>query len=412
MYLELNQASDYFQVNIRLLVKAAKKEGLHLHLVFEGHAYQSITFNLNHHGPIFEKLSVYMYCFAFKDDRYVTYRTHLDLNEAIDAEGITKNLQALFNDHPLSFDNSKDYQFSFHKLPESHVDDGLLNVELNELTDFFRSRFLIDAPKKMLHDCDLRRGLVFQAYWDEKHTLQFVTHSYFGLRAKVRTPQVFFNCEYNGNSLHEFRLLPIRQHLQPYWKKRCEELELHKLPSCIILSSLALMKFSIALVDALKFDNELIWDWLNEIDHETNYPLKGLAIHQIDEDHPLTSIFNEFFKIREHKLGSIDTSLENLLNAREWITEDALFIQDLHLKVDGAHFWATNIGSILLMSRESEHKLLKGQIEFKVDGETLQGAQCSSHRHWFFPFDEPEPYHCPQFAILNSMDISRRSTPS
>lgn len=408
MFLELSQAKDYLQVNIRPLVKKAKAQGLSLHLFFEGHAYQSITFNLSHQGPVFEKSSIHFECYAVKDDQYTTYHTYLDLSQPIDADIIIQTLQEKLSNNPLSFDASEYEPLVFNKHTSSYVDEELLNNEITDLTEIFRSRFLIDSPRKMLYETDLRRGLVFQAYWDEQHTLQYVDHSYFGLRAKLRTENVFINTEYNGKSLRELRLLPIRQHLQPWWSEKSEDIDLQNLPSNIILSSLSLLKFNLALSREIKLNNELIWNWLREIDSEKEHPIQGLSIQNMKEDHPLKSALTDFFDIQEHPSGQLDSSLEDLMNDKEWLVDDAIYIPDIHIEVDGGHFWVTNIGSTLLMSRESPHKIIHGQLEFIVEGEAIQGAQCSNKQHWFFPNEAPVPYYVPQYAILKEMDLTKR----
>lgn len=408
MFLELSQAKDYLQVNIRPLVKEAKALGLSLHLFFEGHAYQSITFNLSHQGPIFERSSIHFECYAVKDDQYTTYHTYLDLNRPIDHTNIIEALQQKLSDAPLSFDATEYEPLIFDKHTNSHVDEELLNNEIADLTDIFRSRFLIDSPRKMLYETDLRRGLVFQAYWDEQHTLQYVEHSYFGLRAKLRTENVFINTEYNGKTLRELRLLPIRQHLQPWWSLKSEDIDIQNLPNNIVLSSLALLKFNLALSQEIRLENHLIWNWLREIGPDKTYPLQGLSIQSINDDHPLKSAMTDFFGIQEHPSGSLDTTLEDILNAKQWIVDNAIYIQDIHIEVDGGHFWVTNIGSTLLMSRESNHKIIHGQLEFIIEGEAIQGAQCSSKQHWFFPSEAPEPYYVPQYAVLKEMDLSKK----
>lgn len=406
MFLELSQSRDYLQVNIRPLVKAAKKEGISLRLIFEGHGYQSITFNLSHQGPIFEKSSIHMVCYASKDDKLTSFRTYLDLDAPIDVKTTLESINQQLNDSPTSIDSSNDLEFKFKHLTSKSIDEALINEEILELTELFRSRFLIDAPKKMLYEADLRRGIVFQAYWDEHHTLHHIEHSYFGLRTKLRTEQVFINTEYNGNTLRELRLLPIRQQVSPFWHKKIEDIELNELPKCIILSSLCLLKFAKLLRQEIKLGNDLLWDWLTDLSPDQAYPLRGLAIESIDKKHPMKSTFNRYFKTKEHKPGSLETPLEDILNAKEWVSDEALFIQDVHLEVDGDHFWATNLGSVIHMSRESSHKILKGQLEFKLDGEIIQGAQSSSKRQWFFPYGEHKPYYCPQFAILKDMTLS------
>lgn len=409
MFLELSHAKDYLQVNIRPLVKKAKALGLSLHLFFDGHAYQSVTFNLNHQGPIFERSSIHFECYAVKDDQYTTYHCFIDLDQPLDADSIIQTLQEKLTNHPLSFDSSEYEPLLFEKHTSSHIDEELLNNEIADLTDIFRSRFLIDSPRKMLYETDLRRGLVFQAYWDEQHTLQYVEHSYFGLRAKLRTENVFINSEYNGNSLRDLRLLPIRQHLQPWWNTKSEDIDLQNLPSNIILSSLALLKFNLALSQEIKLENQLIWNWLRAIDPDKTYPIQGLSIQNIQEDHPLQSALIDFFSIQEHPCGQLETSLEDLMNAKEWLVDHALYIQDVHIEVDGGHFWVTNIGSTLLMSRESGHKIIHGQLEFVIEGEAIQGAQCSRDQHWFFPKEKPEPYYVPQYAVLKEMDLTKKN---
>ena len=401
MFLELKNVRSYLQVQLRSLVKTAKKKNIDLYVICKGKHYQTVTVTINNTGPFQEKTHFSLNMFACRDNHYCNISAPVVLCEPINVEEIIEELDHELENDPIVISPIQKPQFYFNSRNEILNDDQVQTIDIREYVTWFRSRYLIDAPRKILFFTLLSRGFDFSAFMHESSGFIFQGGSFCSAKTKMRTRLCNFHHQVYANTLRSLRLEQIRQDLQPYWDAKVKEYSSTELPDTVLFSSQCLMKLAYACIKCLK-SNDSIWNWLKLLDqtHQSDIPrLYGSIEH---EKHPvLENILNQF-NHWSHPAGSINEHLDDLFKGKTSLFDEAIYINDIHVSIEGDRIHALSLGSSLFLSKNSPPNILNDSFQFDLEGEIIQSGDCSNQMRLLQMPDE-NLIEVPKFMVIKDI---------
>jgi hypothetical protein len=426
MRLALKSHREFLMIQLRRLLKGANKEGLKISCLVEGDIHRELRCSHAGIGAISWSHSTTLNMYASRGEHWTYARlSDLDFEHDLDIENIlmflSKNLQDISIPggqcvHPLpQFSHPKNSDHGFGSSQEnSMVDDLLLEISEQECADFFRSRFLTDAPKKMLYEGSVCIGVRYLVYVDENNPFIFRNSSYFNVHANLRTRKKWLKANEAGQTLRQMRLAKIRPRLSPFWKTSIVEIEHEELPKKIIFNHNVLLILAEKLNQALQNQDAKVWSWLKAgegSDHQSQFSLSYLDGNQHSRfaEHPFHKMMSRALDIIEHPPGGVEEELGHILNFEYDDTliesQGAIYLQDISVELNLGVFHIVSRGSALILRGKGQvSEQFTQPICFSLTGEDLKIAVASKKSHFFRSFDRTGVV-VPDFCILNDINV-------
>ncbi|MBF0197161.1 MAG: hypothetical protein HQL32_05605 [Planctomycetes bacterium] len=408
MHLELKKVGDFFQTNLRGYIRAAKKAEITLHILASGFHDQTITLSTSSVGPIAEKTIISLSLYAIKESELVCLKFPVNLNAPLSKDDILQRIEEQFVGGNSTAISDMDQDFSVYKGEDYLVDENLLTVEIDEIITFFRSRFLIDAPRKLLYSAMISRGFSFQCFADESSGIQFTAKSYYSVQADLRTRLSQFHYEYSGATLRGLRLSPIRRHLGAYWKAKPMESDIDDYNGSVIFGFLALGKLAEAGLIAMKNDNDLLWHWLKKTGEVEGGKLAGLECRSESEDGDISGFLDESFSSWMYPAGQEKLSLGEVLMGENDFN-GALYIHDLKAFIRQDRIRIITISTNLYVSRRRKPRFVEKVFEIKLTGELLVNAKASAEVVPIMRSGGRKSLMVPEYICVEDLNIKVRS---
>jgi hypothetical protein len=403
MHVELKTSRDFLHMQLRRLLRDAKKAELELHCLVEGSFDRSINLSQAGLGPYTRQRKERLWLYVRKAHHWSKVHLQIHPSLELDCPKIMSELKNLVGQHHLP--PSKDDRQNLHLTAPSddNVDVELINLDFKESADFFRSRFLIDAPKKILFEARVSTGCNYQAYASEEVSMVFQPYSHFGIDAWLRTKTAQVQLVTHGQNLRDMRLSVIRPLLCPFWNAPTIDPSGESLPSEVIFSSTCLFSLAHAALKSQKDGNIGLWNWLKTWHGEGTYPL-GLQPKACDNYSPLSQVLLGALERKIHPPGEIEHHLSEYLKTQ--IPGQRLYIQDVVVDIDGPNIWLTTKGSSLLLN-QGRTGLINSPLSFSLTGEKIQEASCSKSLTSSLGFDHT-PLLVPEYAIFRELQVQLR----
>ena len=400
MHVELKKSSDFLQMQLRRLLREAKKAELELHCIVEGSFDRSINLSQAGLGPFTKQRKERLWLYVRKDHHWskLHLQIHSDVN--LDIPNIMESLRNIHGQHHLPSSKDQKQHLLFAQCKDDSVDNELVNLDFKECADFFRSRFLIDAPNKILFDAKVSTGCNYQAYASEEISLVFQPYSHYGIVAGLRTRTVQIQMSLYGQSLRSMRLANIRKVLSPFWTAALLEPFQESLPEDVILSSRCLQVLAQAALRSQKDGNVALWSWLKNWHGQGNFPI-GLQPKSGMTYSPLSQVLYNALERKIHPAGELTTPLDSYLKGE--IAGQRLYIQDIIVDIEGANIWITTKGSCLQLTH-GKTGVINMPLSFMLTGEKIEEAPCSSQWACSLGFDHT-PILVPEYAVLNGLRL-------
>jgi hypothetical protein len=403
MFLELKSVRDYLQVQLRALIRAAKKKNIDFYITFKGTHKQTVTVTINNTGPFQEKTHFSLNIHACRDNHFCNFSIPINVSDPINIEDILIDTEKQLNNSPIVMPPLNKPEFSFKTKTDNYSDDQVESIDIGEYITWFKSRYLIDAPRKILFFTLLSRGFSFLGFMHDSCGFIFKGGSFCSANTKMRTRLCNFEHQVYANTLRELRLEHIRLDLQPYWNAKVKEYSSSELPETILFSAQCLMKFAYACLKSGSVKNKILWNWLTLVNHDDESHLHPLHC-QIDHDpHPLLDNLKSQFNTWIHKEGQIDDSLDNLFKGQTQLFDEALYINDIHVSIQGNRITALSLGSSLYLSKNSPPNILNDSFQLDLEGEFFQSGSCSSMKR-LLQMPNENLIEVPNFMILKEVN--------
>ena len=329
MLLELKTIEDYLQEQLRLLLRRAKKENVHLVLITHGKILEQIHLNNLSTGPLarisLHQLHIYA---AGESDTWSSLKVDFNIEEPLPIDDLVERiLHDLAEGLEMAAPLDEDAEWWVEDEPPA-MDEELITLDTHDWLDHFRSRYLIDAPRKMLYEAQLEKGLHYYGRFSEHCPLFLRRSTFFRQTVQMRTPGTHIRLEDHGSRLREMWLSPVRRLLQPFWQTRTQDTELVKLPPNFVLGPPALYHLAKALSRGYCEVSNSFWSWLKVNPGDTEEPLPNLPLSEKALTHPIGQAINDTYATHVHPPGEFETPLHNVLMG-EMPFEEAVYIQDI-----------------------------------------------------------------------------------
>jgi hypothetical protein len=391
-------------IQLRRLIRAAGKESLRLTCVVEGSIEKEVHCSHAGMGPVSYREQENLHIFVSSGGSWTIARLRqLDHRQELDIPSILDQLRRGLRPGFLPSGSEVHPSLQFEHQNEAPLDPKLLDMDEQEYGDFFRSRFLIDAPRKMLYEGNIAVGARYFAYMDDHIPLLFEASTVFSIEATLRTRKIWVKATDEGNTIRQMRLAKIRPKLSLFWRDNHVELNHEELPSTIILNHHCLSVLAYELQEAVLRNDPKVWSWLRAYPKElqNQFSLK-ISEHSHDETHPMLQMLDEVLSIHEHPRGELKEELGELLNAEAGARE-ALYFQDIVVELNLGEFHVVSRGSGLLLQGNGQDPVqFSGPIYFKLKGEDVQEALASCQTHLYRPFGRPV-LSVPDYCILEDI---------
>lgn len=378
MFLELKAVQDYLHVQLRNLQRTAKKKNIEVFLMCSGVEMQSITVTTSNIGPFQEKTHFSLMIYACKDNHFSHHRMPFNIHQAIDVEKLMFEIEEHLQNASVVVPPIEDVVIKFNQSENVSVDDAMINSDIQELIDWFRARYVIDAPRKILYYALLSRGFEFNAFMHEKTGFIFHSKSFCNSKVKMRTRLCNLVHSSYANSMRQLRLNETRIDLFPFWNAEVGELNQENLPQIVILSANVLAKLAHANLINGKF-NEDMWDWLKLFDNNEAKDRNLLNCIVEEVDHPVIKKIKSNYQNWYHPKGVSEVTLKEVLNELETPYEEFIYIHDAEISIERNSIDMTSIGSSLHIIKNAKSKIINQSIYLEFDSEVMQSAQKSTH---------------------------------
>lgn len=398
MHLALKNTREYLLLQLRKLIRKASKQDIEISCIAEGFMEKRFHLSQAGVGPTTQHQWGHLHLYASKGDAWTFAKlSQLNLDEDLPVEDLIEHLFINLKPSPMPLGEEVHPKVQFAHQNTTIFDEKLLNVDAQDTADFFRSRFLNDAPRKMLYEGFSSVGFRYVAYMDEHIPLLFQANTTFKVQALLRTQNTWLNISEEGTTLRQMRLAKIRPRMAAYWKADTVDIRDLPLPTSVILSHQCLCSLMEKLLQAQNHGDQSVWSWLKEGHREIQTHISLLPEVQ-DSQHPLYQLLYKILRIHEHPKGDIEGSLAELIEKPHL---HAIVLQNAHVEVNHGRFQITSQGSGLIVNVGSEASIqFQHPITFNVSGEDIQAALSSQLSHLYLDGNQP-PMQVPDFCILN-----------
>lgn len=368
MYLELSRIQDYLLGQLRPLLRKAKKLDLDMHLLVEGYHEQLVSLMISKSGPIVESTRIRVLIYCTQDNQFILWEKSLTFGEEINANVILEDVQKKMKSQGLPLPDSGDIGFSVKPNPVKRLDEKLLLVDISELTTFYKSRFLIDGPKKLLYQAMISRGFDFQGYAHKRSELVFNGSSYFNVVSKMRSKDVSFSYHCHGHDLREMRLFPIRPVLKAFWDAK--PFESREPADTVLLGSLALAKCAQACQEQMSKGNKVLWSWLDPLIEDDEMVLPHLLLVKEGKLTGMPAKVASHFTIWVHRSGALEENLSDVLMGKSDYFDKAVYIHDVsRINFNGSNMKLFSYGTVLFIEKGQKPTCTNHVIEMDTCGE-------------------------------------------
>ncbi len=365
MPLELNNTRQILHQGLRPLMRELGKKNIEAFLLLEGWNRQSLMINHSQAGVIFQlhQLDLRL-CIRQGDKMAMINKATLPDEMPDHAWWLSQVEEALEHSQWTLPEDQEFFPEVLHADGQS-VDPELLNMELEDWMIWFQSRFLADAPRRMVYDALLSRGEHYMGLLSSSGGYQFHGRSLALANISLRTKEVTLNYACMQDSLRAMNLEPIRRRLSPYWVCEREEL-VDDLPIGVFLDAEALAQLTLACCESMLKGNQLLWNWLEPVDTIDPLPLPlHVTGDLVPELHP---------PIRRWKqpAGNMEINVESLLSGEACPAKDCIYVRKLaqvNITEERIRFYSRD--TLLICRLGAPCTVLSGHLELMIDGEGL-----------------------------------------
>lgn len=374
MLLGLKETGDLMRTVLRPVIRKAAKEGIECHAVVEGLEAQGLSFDMSESGPVWERGETRVSLYLRRENRFAALERSLAPAEEPDEAAWLEELRAALDEHSCLVGPVPPVELEFLPPPQDAAEERLLNVSVKEMGDYFRSRFLMDAPNRLVYDGELSRGLRIQGHLGASGAPLVGSFGYFILDASLRAGDCHLRFHLSGNSLRDLRMASIRRRLSPCWKAEAGDT---KSPQpALLLGSAALARLARATLFSVSGGNRQLWQWMQRA------PLAGQALRpktMPPEGSPVGDALRRHFEFWQYPGAEMEEPLENLLEGRSKSFSEALYVHDLSgVAASGERLLACSRGSVFVLAEGGPPLRLPGNVSFALDGTTLAAQKSTS----------------------------------
>ena len=401
MYLELKRIKEYLHGNIRQLTRLAKKAGHEMAVLMDGQVAQSMTMTISKSGPVVEEGFCRMEIFCGKNGYFIILKKIINFNEPFNAERLMANIEQNLAAHGIPRQSSGDGEALVGKNENVEMDERLLTADGNDLLNFFRSRFLVDSPKKILYQAQFARGFTYQGYAREKKELELNASSFFDITAKLRSKTVSLTYHCSGGNMREMNLFPIRPHLSAFWDAK--PADDNEIPDMVVLGAQALAKCADACLRELKRGNTYLWNWLDKCDVNAPLRLPNLMATVGDQPSDISAHVSSRLSAWKQKPGACQDSLGDVLMGRSQHFEKAIFIHDIaKIYFNKSQMHIITHGTSLFLQSGKIPKHTNAVVEVKLESQLF-----NHHEQWISSrlclirhgLEQGRHMHMPEYCI-------------
>ncbi len=407
MLLELKKIKDHLQFQLRKLLREARKADLDIYCLSTGYLEEKLQFSQANIGPWALTRKINLNIYLLKGEQYSLKSFTINPKLDLDTANILSDLQQNKISYPLpNSPNGVGQHFDFKHIGEKGLDEHLLSIDHQECSDFFRSRFLIDAPRKVLYEGTLTRGVSFQVYMDEYGPFVYHAHSYYRVVGNFRSKEARFRIDIGGQDLRSMRLSRIRPLCQPFWSSVNLQVQKEEWPKDIMFNAKGVTKILEATLQAhnhhLKSEN-------NQENRPLAQPWRGqheIFLGLVPSDNPLLKpICQVIARELQHQTypdGNHDQQLHHLIEGR--LQRQALYLQNILVQVSKDRFHVSSLGSSLLIHPGGRTSILNEPISLHFSLEELMKAQ-TGNQQTFIPKTSTKTVISPDHILLKNIDI-------
>lgn len=406
MLLELKKAEDHLQFHVRRLIRAAKKQDLHLECFGQGTLSTELHLNNLRNGPVHFRQEHTCVLLVRHEDRVAHHLLHLDLGKELDPTPILELLRQKLEKTPLAIGIEK---LPACTLPQqsSPLDEKLITLPMKDWLDFFKSRYLIDVPKKMLYDALLKKGLMYQCHLGEETNFDFTRMSFYDHTVYQRGPNHTLHLHRSGQSLREMYLDPVRVLCSKIWKAGLGQDPQLEEPTSILLGEALIFSCYLALEKHLaKNPSQKGWSWVRLLPKEDSHPSPRFHMETSENFPMLNHWVMKNFNTRYQPPGEMEDSIDHILNGH-FPGKRLLFIQDAHVEIDRDSVSLTTTTSSLLVDRLGETtQLVNTPIQFTVNSEKFSEA-LTSKKLSLHQGIKTSPAWLPHYILMEDVDVKK-----
>lgn len=406
MLLELKNIKDHLQFQLRKLLREARKANLDIYCLSTGYLEEKLQFSQANIGPWALTRKINLNIYLVIGEQYALKSFTINPKLDLDTTGILSDLKNNKVKYPLPTSPNGDPQnFDFKHIGEKGLDEQLLSIDHQECSDFFRSRFLIDAPRKLLYEGTLTRGVSFQVYMDEYGPFVYHAHSYYRIHGNFRSPEAHFRMDIGGQDLRSMRLARIRPLCQPFWSSVNLQVQKDEWPKDIILNGKGISKILQATIRHHHHtkshhgeDSKLFAQpWRGE--HEIYL---GLVPAENPMLKPVCKVICRELEHLAYPCGNEKLELHQIIQGD--IQRQALYLQNVLVHFNNTTICISSLGSSLLVHPGGRTSLINEPINVRFSLEHLMRAQTGS-RHTFIPKSTTKTIIAPDHILLQDIDI-------
>lgn len=405
MLLELKKAEDYFQYHVRRLIRAAKKEDIHLDCYGRGILANELHLNNLRNGPIHFREEHECLILAKRGDVLSQHLLHLNLDEELDQPRILEIIRHKMETSPLveGVDELPKCYPPEHNVP---LDEKLLTLPMMDWLDHFKSRFLIDMPKKMLYDGLLKKGLSYQCYLGEEINFNISKMSFFDHEIHQRGEDHIVHLRRSGLSLREMYLDPIRVVCSKIWDSTYGSDTALDHPISILFSDVMIYRCYDAIEKHRNENPHHEWSWVRPLNSEDGLPSPRLRVED-SGTHPLLSRWiMENFNTRILPQGDMKESLESFMKG-DIPSEQLLFLQDANVEADHHTLsFVTTASSLIIQKGSSSPTLVSNPLSFTLNLEKVSESLSSKKLSLHLAPNLPEAW-LPSYILMDNVEVQR-----
>jgi len=406
MLLELKKAEDHFQYHIRRLIRAAKKKDLHLECFGKGTLATELHLNNLRNGPVHFRQEHECLVLVRKGDRLAQHLLHLNIEKELDLDLTLQVLHQKIDHAPLTTGIESIPQ-CYLPQPSPPLDEKLLTLSMKEWLDHFKSRYLIDVPKKMLYDGLLKKGLMYQCHLGEETNFNIARMSFFDHQVHQRGPNHVIHLHRSGQTLREMYLDPARVACSKIWDAKFGMEDVFEKPMSILLSDVLIFRCYEALEQhrGKNLDSQG-WSWTRTLNDEDGLPSPRLRMDHAEAQPMLNNWIMEHFNTRILPPGEMSQSIESFL-AGKIPTEQCLFIQDAHVEFEEQSLsFITTSSSLMLNSGQSNPILISEPMSFSVQPEKISESISSKKLKLYLSSKSP-PAWLPSYILMDGVQVQK-----
>jgi hypothetical protein len=403
MLLDLKKAEDHFQYHIRKLIRSAKKEGLHLDCYGRGILSSELHLNNLRNGPLHFRQEHECLLLFRNEEQVAQHLLHLDLEKEIDQFKVLELMIRKLETAPL-IEGLDQFPQCHLPSPPPPLDEKLLTLNMKEWLDHFKSRYLIDVPKKMLYDGLMKKGLMYQCHLGEETNFNITRMSFFDHEVKQRGPEHVIHLHRSGQTLREMYLDPVRVICNRLWDSTPGNDSDLEGPVPLLLSDVVINRCYTALETHRGDNPDQDWSWARPLQDDDGFSSPLLRM-DLPHDHPMLSEWvMDHFNTRILPPGQMKLTQDDFLKGN--IPSDKLlYLQDAHVEFESNSLsFITTASSVMIHKGRKALTLMNKPIRFTLNPEDISGG-ISSQKMSFHSYANLPPVWLPSYIIMEGVDI-------